>query len=134
MRFISFAAAAMTTIAAWNCAAAAPSRVTTDEGGGYFDTGRIQNLDFFGDGPRIPLIAVSPFARQGHVDHVYNDHASILKFIEHNWRLQPLSRRSRDRLPNPLAFDEDEYLPVNAPAIGDLTSLFQFSHELDRDD
>ena len=86
--------------------------VTTDEGGGYFDSGRIQNLDFFGDGPRIPLIAVSPFARQGHVDHVYNDHASILKFIEHNWGLQPLSPRSRDRLPNPLAFDEDEYLPV----------------------
>jgi acid phosphatase len=100
--------------------------VTTDEGGGYFDTGRIQNLDFFGDGTRIPLIVVSPFARQGHVDHVYNDHASILKFIEHNWQLQPLSRRSRDRLPNPFVFDEDEYLPVNSPAIGDLTSLFQF--------
>jgi acid phosphatase len=110
--------------------------VTTDEGGGYFDTGRIQNLDFFGDGPRIPLIAVSPFARQGHVDHVYNDHASILKFIEHNWKLQPLSRRSRDRLPNPLVFDEDGYLPVNSPAIGDLTSLFEFSaqRERDRDD
>jgi acid phosphatase len=107
--------------------------VTTDEGGGYFDTGRIQNLDFFGDGTRIPLIVVSPFARQGHVDHVYNDHASILKFIEHNWQLQPLSRRSRDRLPNPFVFDDDDYLPVNSPAIGDLTSLFQFSGGRDDD-
>jgi acid phosphatase len=101
--------------------------VTTDEGGGYFDSGRIQNLDFFGDGPRIPLIVVSPFARPGHVDHVYNDHASILKFIEHNWMLQPLSRRSRDRLPNPRTFDDDDYVPANSPAIGDLTSLFRFA-------
>jgi phospholipase C len=107
--------------------------VTTDEGGGYFDTGRIQNLDFFGDGPRIPLIAVSPFARRGHVDHVYNDHASILKFIEHNWHLQPLSSRSRDRLPNPSGTDENEYLPANAPAIGDLMSLFQFPDERNSD-
>jgi acid phosphatase len=100
--------------------------VTTDEGGGYFDTGRIQNLDFFGDGPRIPLIAISPFARAGHVDHVYNDHVSILKFIEHNWHLPALSNRSRDRLPNPITFDRDDYLPLNAPAIGNLTTLFEF--------
>jgi phospholipase C len=99
--------------------------VTTDEGGGYFDSGRIQNLDFFGDGPRIPLIAVSPFAKTGHVDHVYNDHASILKFIERNWRLAPLSRRSRDRLPD--AEQEDgRYLPEDGPAIGTLESLFRF--------
>src|SRR5205814_4244364 len=65
--------------------------ITTDEGGGSFDTGYIQNLDFFGDGPRIPLIVVSPWARRGHVDHAYHDHASIAKFIERNWGLTPLS-------------------------------------------
>jgi phospholipase C len=99
--------------------------VTTDEGGGYFDSGRIQMLDFFGDGPRIPLLLVSPFARRGHVDHVYNDHASILKFIERNWQVPQLSARSRDRLPNPEG-SPDAYLPDNAPAIGDLMSLFSF--------
>jgi phospholipase C len=101
--------------------------ITTDEGGGYFDTGYIQNLDFFGDGPRIPLLVVSPYAKKGHVDHVYHDHASILKFIERNWRLAPLSPRSRDRLPNPVAREDNPYLPLNAPAIGDLMSLFDFS-------
>jgi phospholipase C len=103
--------------------------VTTDEGGGYFDSGRIQNLDFFGDGPRIPMIAVSPFARKGHVDHVYYDHASILKFIERNWRLAPLSRRSRDRLPNPIMVRDNGYLPLNSPAIGDLMDLFTFGND-----
>jgi phospholipase C len=100
--------------------------ITTDEGGGYFDSGYVQNVDFFGDGPRIPLLVVSPHARKGHVDHVYQDHASILKFIEHNWKLKPLSARSRDRLPNPQMDDEHPYRPVNAPAIGNLMSLFDF--------
>src|SRR4029077_3352485 len=61
--------------------------VTTDEGGGYYDSGYVQPLDFFGDGTRIPLIVVSPYAKKGYVDHTYNDHVSVLKFIERNWRL-----------------------------------------------
>jgi phospholipase C len=100
--------------------------VTVDEGGGYWDSGYIQILDAFGDGTRIPLLAVSPFAKKGVVDHAYTDHVSILKFIEANWRLAPLSARSRDHLPNPIADPADPYVPANQPAIGDLMSLFAF--------
>jgi len=69
---------------------------------------------------------VSPYAKKGYVDHVYHDHASILKFIEYNWGLQPLSSRSRDNLPNPVN-GSNPYRPANQPAIGDLTTLFDFS-------
>jgi phospholipase C len=101
--------------------------ITTDEGGGYFDSGYIQSLDFFGDGPRIPFIVVSPFAKKGHVDHTYQDHASLLKFIERNWQLPALSSRSRDNLPNPKPNGHDAYRPANRQAaIGDLTTLFNF--------
>jgi len=101
--------------------------ITTDEGGGHFDTGAIQNVDFFGDGPRIPLIVVSPYARSNYIDHGYHDHASILKFIERNWRLKPLSARSRDNLPNPVTTTANPYLPINkTPAVGDLMSMFNF--------
>jgi len=100
--------------------------VTIDEGGGYYDSGYIQLIDFFGDGTRIPLIAISPHARRGHVDHTYYDHASILKFIERNWGLPPLSKRSRDNLPNPVHQAENPYVPLNRPAIGDLMNLFDF--------
>ena len=100
--------------------------VTTDESGGYYDSGYVQTLDFFGDGTRIPMLAVSPFARKGHVDHTYYDHASILKFVERNWRLSPLSPRSRDNLPNPVMGRSDPYVPQNRPAIGDLMGLFAF--------
>ncbi|MBD8872667.1 alkaline phosphatase family protein [Rhodanobacter sp. DHB23] len=100
--------------------------VTTDEGGGHFDTGYIQTLDFFGDGPRIAMLAVSPYARKGVVDHAYGDHASILKFIERNWRLPPLSPRSRDNLPDPVTTAAHPYRPTNGPAVSDLMSMFQF--------
>jgi phospholipase C len=102
--------------------------ITMDEGGGYYDSGYIQPLDFFGDGPRIPLIAVSPFSRGGHISHTYTDHVSILKFIERNWDLKPLTGRSRDNLPNPRSDWDNPYVPENSPAIGDLFDLFDFDH------
>jgi acid phosphatase len=102
--------------------------VTTDEGGGHFDSGYIQTIDFFGDGPRIPLFVVSPYAKRGYVDHTYADHASILKFIEHNWSLPTLSGRSRDNLPNPVSTTQDPYHPTNGPAVGDLLSAFDFQN------
>lgn len=100
--------------------------ITMDETGGYYDSGYIQPLDFFGDGPRIPLIAVSPFTRGGHISHTYSDHVSILKFIERNWGLQPLTKRSRDRFPNPILDEDNPYVPLNSPALGDLFDLFHF--------
>ena len=100
--------------------------ITTDEGGGYYDSGYIQAVDFFGDGTRIPLIAVSPYAKKGFVDHTYYDHVSLLKFIEANWNLPTVSRRSRDNLPNPVADSRQPYAPRNGPAIGDLMNLFSF--------
>ncbi len=41
--------------------------ITVDEGGGYYDSGYVQPLDFFGDGTRIPLIVVSPYTQTGHI-------------------------------------------------------------------
>ena len=64
-------------------------------------------LDQFGDAPLIPLIVVSKFSRGGNIVHSYTDHVSILKFIERNWRLKPLTARSRDNLPNPIAHRHD---------------------------
>jgi len=103
--------------------------VTTDEGGGYYDSGYTQALDFFGDGTRIPMIVVSPYTRPGHISHQYADHVSVLKFIERNWDLPTISNRSRDNLPNPQTVPADPYAPLNGPAIGDLFDLFHFPSE-----
>jgi phospholipase C len=101
--------------------------VTFDETGGFYDSGFIQPLDFFGDGPRVPMLAISNFSRGGQVVHTYYDHVSILKFIERNWGLQPLSSRSRDNLPNPVDDASNPYVPQNMPAVGDLMEMFHFS-------
>jgi len=100
--------------------------VTFDEGGGYYDSGYVQPLDYFGDGTRIPLLVVSPYTTAGHIAHDYSDHVSILKFIERNWSLPPVSNRSRDNLPNPTRTLENLYVPTNSPAISDLFELFTF--------
>ncbi|HKM67595.1 MAG TPA: alkaline phosphatase family protein [Candidatus Acidoferrum sp.] len=100
--------------------------ITTDEGGGYYDSGYRQSLDFFGDGTRIPLIAVSKYTKPGHISHQYTDHVSVLKFIERNWNLPSVSGRSRDNLPNPKTDWDNPYVPTNTPAIGDLFDLFDF--------
>jgi phospholipase C len=101
--------------------------ITFDEGGGYYDSGYVQPLDFFGDGTRIPLIVVSPYTKPGHISHDYSDHVSILKFIERNWGLKPVTVRSRDNFPNPIVDQDNPYVPLNTPAIADLFDLFDFS-------
>jgi phospholipase C len=100
--------------------------ITFDEGGGYYDSGYVQPLDFFGDGTRMPCIVVSPFSTGGHIAHDYSDHVSILKFIERNWSLKPVTSRSRDNFPNPIATASNPWVPTNSPAISDLFELFHF--------
>ena len=101
--------------------------VTFDESGGYYDSGYIQPLDFFGDGPRIPLVIVSPYTVGGQVNHDYADHVSIIKFIERNWHLKPITARSRDNFPNPKTRRDNPYVPTNSPALSDLWDAFRFS-------
>jgi phospholipase C len=101
--------------------------ITFDEGGGYYDSGYVQPIDFFGDGTRIPLLVVSKYSMGGRVVHTYFDHVSFDKFVEANWKLKDrISSRSRDNLPNPVALPGNPYVPVNAPAIGDLMDMFDF--------
>ena len=99
--------------------------ITADEGGGYYDSGYVQPVDFFGDGTRIPLIVVSPFSTGGRVVHNYYDHVSFDKFVEANWSLPPISATGRDNLPNPIA-GSNPYVPTNQPAIGNLMAMFVF--------
>jgi acid phosphatase len=99
--------------------------ITEDETGGYYDSGYIQPVSFFGDGPRVPMQVVSPYARKGFVDHTYTDHVSILKFIEANWGLKPLTSFSEDSLPNATP---GRYVPKTRPAIGNLMTMFNFQN------
>ena len=66
-------------------------------------------------GFRVPALLVSPFARQGAVDGTTLEHASIPRFIEHNWGLRPLSRR--DARANDITSAFDFAAPARAAEI-----------------
>jgi phospholipase C len=72
------------------------------------------------------MVAVSPWTDPGHISHDYSDHVSILKFVERNWGLRPLTTRSRDNLPNPRSDFVNPWVPRNGAAIDDLFDLFDF--------
>jgi phospholipase C len=64
-----------------------------------------------GLGPRLPLVVISPWARQNFVDHSVTDQSSILRFIEDNWDLGRLGNESTDATAGSLMpmFDFDEH-------------------------
>ena len=63
-----------------------------DDWGGWYDHVLPPRRDAHGDGFRVPALLVSPYARRHVIDHTKLDFTSILKFIEQNWRLRPLTR------------------------------------------
>ena len=78
--------------------------IVYDEWGGFFDHVRPPrvpdirndpdpNKDFGQMGIRIPAVAISPYARRGHVSHTVFGFESILKMIEYRYGLAPLTRR-----------------------------------------
>jgi phospholipase C len=106
--------------------------ITWDEAGGYWDSGFVQPIDFFGDGTRIPLLILSSYSTGGKVNHTYADHVSMIKFIERNWFLAPITDRSRDNLPNPKSREENPYVPTNMPALSDLFDAFDFDRPVNQ--
>jgi phospholipase C len=72
-----------------------------------------------GFGPRQPLLVISPWARQNHVDHALTDQSSILRFVEDNWGLGRLGHQSTDATAGSLSglFDFTETHPRARPLI-----------------
>jgi phospholipase C len=67
--------------------------ITWDDFGGFYDHQAPEQIDKFGLGFRVPLLVVSPYAKQGMIDHTRAEFSSVLKFIETNWDLPSLTER-----------------------------------------
>jgi phospholipase C len=67
--------------------------VTWDDWGGSYDHVAPPQVDSLGLGFRVPCLVISPYAKQGFVDHTQTDFTSILKFIETDYSLPPLTSR-----------------------------------------
>ena len=64
--------------------------ITWDDWGGWYDHVAPNVINSYEYGFRVPLIVVSPFAKQGYVSHVTHDFGSILRFIEETYQLPSL--------------------------------------------
>jgi phospholipase C len=73
---------------------------TYDEGGGFFDhvpppeaCRATPDSLYTTNGVRIPLVAISPWAKRGYVSHVVHDHLAITRLIETIFDLPALTAR-----------------------------------------
>jgi phospholipase C len=65
--------------------------VMWDDYGGWYDHVAPPYVDYDGLGMRLPLIIISPYAKQGYVSHVPYEHGSILRFVEDQFALPRMS-------------------------------------------
>ena len=65
--------------------------ITYDEGGGYYDHVAPPVLAGNQLGFRIPLIVISPYAKENYVSSTVLTHTSLIAFIDYNWKLPALS-------------------------------------------
>jgi phospholipase C len=79
--------------------------VTWDDSGGFFDHVTPPATGRFTLGVRVPLLIISPFAKNGYVTHRQYSYVSFLKFIETRFHLAPLTSLDADADPMLDAFD-----------------------------
>jgi phospholipase C len=65
--------------------------VVWDDWGGWYDHVPPKLLDYDGLGFRVPMLVISPYARQNYVTHTPYEFGSILKFVEDNFGLPPVT-------------------------------------------
>jgi len=89
--------------------------IAWDDWGGFYDHVPPPQVDQYGLGFRVPVLLISPYARQGYVSHTLYEHSSYLAFIEDQFGLKPLT--NRDTMANSFYGEFDFSQPPRQPLI-----------------
>jgi len=96
--------------------------VSWDDWGGFYDHVVPPRVGTAGYGIRVPGFMISPYAKQGTIDHQTLSFDAYLKFIEDDFlggqRIDPSTDGRPDSRPS---------VPENAPILGNLANEFDFS-------
>ena len=109
--------------------------ITWDDAEGDYDHVRppvhyaIPGEAWLSDGPRVPFILISPYARAGAVVHEFGDQASVVKLVDQIFGVTPLAQlpdEARARQLGEMRYGVDTLGPEDDPnnAVGDLLSGF----------
>jgi len=88
--------------------------IAWDDFGGFYDHVPPPNIDFWGDGMRVPLIILGGAVKPGAISHQARHFDSLLAFIEYNWGLAPLG--VRDQYPDDFS-DVLDFTQTNPPLV-----------------
>jgi phospholipase C len=91
-----------------------------DDWGGFYDHVPPPFRDYDGLGIRVPLLIMSPYAKQGYISHVQYETASVLRFAEDTFGLDQLAAAdTRATSPAADCFDFMQkpraFVPIKAP-------------------
>jgi phospholipase C len=93
-----------------------------DDSGGLYDPeppAYLKDSAYDGLGYRLPLLIISPFAKQGLVSHTHYEHGSILKFVEETFGLKALAASDKRATSPADAFDFSQsprkFVAIKAP-------------------
>jgi phospholipase C len=77
-----------------------PSAAPSDALNGPGKCGNVKDATAYSDrcgyGPRLPMLVISPWAKQNFVDNSLTDQSSIIRFVEDNWQLGRIGDQSFD--------------------------------------
>ncbi|MCU1302950.1 MAG: hypothetical protein JWQ87_3234 [Candidatus Sulfotelmatobacter sp.] len=84
--------------------------ITWDDFGGFYDHVVPPTKDEYGLGPRVPLLIISPYAKKGptgsgYISHTQYEFSSVLKFIEEDFGVPPLTTRDANANDTTDSFD-----------------------------
>jgi phospholipase C len=89
--------------------------IAWDDWGGFYDHVDPPQVDQYGLGIRVPGLVISPYARQGYVDHKTYSFESWLKTIEERFGVTPMT--GRDNTANDMADAFDFTQQPRAPVL-----------------
>ncbi len=80
------------------------------------------------DGPRVPFLLISPYARSGYISHATGDQGSVVKFVDTLFNVTPLANLPDEQQARTMAQSKglNNYGPDDAqtPNVADLTDAF----------
>ena len=95
--------------------------IAWDDSEGYYDhvppptRAALPNVGVASEGPRVPMIVLSPYARTSYVSHAQGDQASVVKLIDNVFQLQSLAS-----LPDEYAAEQAGQQVYGQPYLGPL--------------